>query len=122
KENPRDAKAFLAKEIVKEFFNEEEAIRAEEEFNRIFREKELPSEIPEIKIEREILNSEGKIEIIELLTKKGIVNSKSEGKRLIIQKAVKVNGQVILEPDKKIKIEDGMVIKVGKRKFFRIRV
>lgn len=122
KENPRDAKAFLAKEIVKEFFNEEEAIRAEEEFNRIFREKELPSEIPEIKIEREILNSEGKIEIIELLTKKGIVNSKSEGKRLIIQKAVKVNGQVILEPDKKIKIEDGMVIKVGKRKFFRIRI
>ena len=119
--NPRDAKALLAREIVKEFFTEKDAIEAENEFNKIFREKENPSEIPLVEVEKEILNPDGEIEIIEILWKKNMVGSKSEARRLISQKAVKVDGIVITDPYQKIKIQDGMVIKIGKRKFYRIK-
>jgi tyrosyl-tRNA synthetase len=119
--NPRDAKALLAREIVKEFFSEKEAIEAENEFNKIFREKEIPSEIPLVEVEKEILNPDGEIEIIEILWKKNMVGSKSEARRLISQKAVKVDGFVITDPYQKIKIQDGMVIKIGKRKFLKIK-
>jgi len=119
--NPRDAKALLAREIVKEFFTEKDAIEAENEFNKIFREKENPSEIPLVEVEKEILNPDGEIEIIEILWKKNMVDSKSEARRLISQKAVKVDGIVIIDPYQKIKIQDGMVIKIGKRKFYRIK-
>ncbi|MCS7180341.1 MAG: tyrosine--tRNA ligase [bacterium] len=121
KKNPREGKAFLARKIVEWIYDEEKARIAEEEFNRIFREKEIPSEVPEVIIKNDILNNNEEIEIIELLSKTGMVNSKSEAKRLIIQKAIKVNGEVIFEPYKKIKIKDGMVIKIGKRKFFKIK-
>jgi tyrosyl-tRNA synthetase len=119
--NPRDAKALLAREIVKEFFSEKEAIEAENEFNKIFREKENPSEVPLVEVEKEILNSDGEIEIIEILWKKNMVSSKSEARRLISQKAVKVDGFVITDPYQKIKIQDGMIIKIGKRKFYKIK-
>jgi tyrosyl-tRNA synthetase len=119
--NPRDAKAFLAREIVKEFFSEKDAIEAENEFNKIFREKEIPSEVPFVEVEKEILNSDGEIEIIEILWKKNMVGSKSEARRLISQKAVKVDGFVITDPYQKIKIQDGMIIKIGKRKFYKIK-
>jgi tyrosyl-tRNA synthetase len=119
--NPRDAKALLAREIVKEFFSEKDAIEAENEFNKIFREKENPSEVPLVEVEKEILNPDGEIEIIEILWKKNMVSSKSEARRLISQKAVKVDGVVITDPYQKIKIQDGMIIKIGKRKFYKIK-
>jgi len=119
--NPRDAKAFLAREIVKEFFSEKDALDAENEFNKIFREKENPSEVPIVEVESEILNSDGEIEIIEILWKKNMVSSKSEGRRLINQKAVKIDGVLITDPYQKIKIQDGMIIKIGKRRFYRIK-
>ncbi len=121
KKNPRDAKAFLAKEIVKSFFDEKKAEQAEIEFNKIFREKEVPTEIPEIEVKDEILDQNGEIEIIDLIYKTNMVSSKSEGKRLIIQKAVKIDKEVILDPFKKIKIKNGMIIKIGKRKFFKLK-
>jgi len=121
KENPRDAKAYLAREIVKFFFGKEKAFEAEEEFNRIFKNKDLPTEIPEVEIKDEILDEEGNIELIELLSKTRMVDSKSEGKRLINQRAVKINGEIITDPFFKIKLKDGIIVKVGKRKFFKIK-
>jgi tyrosyl-tRNA synthetase len=121
KENPRDAKAYLAREIVKFFFGKEKAFEAEEEFNRIFKNKDLPTEIPEVEIKDEILDVEGNIELIELLSKTKMVDSKSEGKRLINQRAVKIDGEIITDPFLKIKLKDGIIVKVGKRKFFKIK-
>lgn len=121
-ENPRDAKAFLAKEIVSWLFNQKEAEKAEEEFNKIFRERKTPTDIPEVEIKKEILNSCGEIEIIELLTKTGILPSKSECRRLISQKAIKIDGSAISDPYMKIKVKDGIILKIGKRRFFKIRV
>lgn len=121
-ENPRDAKAFLAKEIVRWLFNQKEAEKAEEEFNKIFRERKTPTDIPEVEIKKGILNSCGEIEIIELLTKTGILPSKSECRRLITQKAIKIDGSAISDPYMKVKVKDGIILKIGKRRFFKIRV
>lgn len=121
KEDPREAKSFLAKEIVKYFYGEEIATKAEKEFNKIFRDKEIPEEVPEVKIDERIFGKNNEVEIIELISKAGMVSSKSEGKRLIIQKAIKVGGKVITDPFEKIKLEDGMIVKIGKRRFFKIK-
>jgi tyrosyl-tRNA synthetase len=112
--NPRDAKARLAKEIVQIYYGKEKAVRAEKEFNRIFKEKKLPFKIPTIKIEK------GKINILDLLFKTKLASSKSEAKRLILQKGVKIDGKVQNDWRKIVEIKKGMIIQVGKRKFLKL--
>jgi len=112
--NPREAKTRLAKEIVVICHNKKAAESAEREFERIFREKKLPTKILEFKIEERTLN------ILDLLTKTKLAPSKSEAKRLISQKGVKINGQIQKDWQKIIEIKKRMVIQVGKRKFARI--
>jgi tyrosyl-tRNA synthetase len=112
--NPRDLKAQLAREIVCLYHGREVVRKAEKEFERIFREKKFPSKIPEFKIKEKSLN------LLDLLFKTKLAPSKSEAKRLILQKAVEINK--ILKEDwrEMIEIEKEMVIKVGKRKFAKI--
>ena len=112
--NPRDAKARVAREIVSICHNERAAREAEKEFNRVFKRKELPSKVPEIKIKEESLN------ILELLMKSRLINSKSEAKRLIVQKGVKIDGRVQDDWKKIVKIKKETVIQVGKRKFVKV--
>lgn len=112
--NPRNAKAMLAKEIVKFLYDKEMAERAEQEFERIFKERKLPAKIPEIKIKKKELN------ILELLVKTNLAPSKSEAKRLVLQKGVKIDGQICGDWRETIKTEAGKIIQVGKRKFLKI--
>jgi len=112
--NPREAKAKLAREIVTICRNKRAAQKAEEEFNRVFKEEKLPSRIPEIKIREKALN------ILDLLVKIKLASSKSEAKRLILQKGVKIDNQVQNDWQKIIEIKKGIVIQVGKRKFIRL--
>ena len=90
------------------------AKRAKEEFEKVFRGKELPSKIPGIKIKEKVLNA------LDLLVKAKIALSKSEAKRLILQGGVKINGQVLTEWQRVVKIKKGLVVQVGKRKFAKI--
>ncbi len=112
--NPRDAKAKLAKEIVLIYYNKKEAEEAEKEFNKVFREKELPSEIGKFEINRP------EVPIIDLLVETGLVSSKSEAKRLILQKAVKINREIEKDWQKIIKTNKGTTIQVGKRRFLEL--
>ncbi len=112
--NPRDAKAKMAKEIVSLCFGKKETEDAEKEFNKVFRENELPSSISEVKI------NEKELPVLELLLKTGLVFSKGEARRLIEQKGVKIDEEVQEDWQKKIAIKKGQVIQVGKRKFARI--
>jgi len=112
--NPRDAKARLAKEIVKLYQGERAAIKAEEEFKRVFKERKLPTEIPKIKISQKSLN------ILDLLVKTKLVFSKSEAKRLILQRGVKIDGETQKDWGKIVRIEKGLVIQMGKRRFRKI--
>ncbi len=112
--NPKDAKSKLAKEIVNIFHNKKAAEVAEIEFNKIFKEKKLPSEILEVKIREKSLN------ILDLLVKLDMVISKGEAKRLIVQGGLKINGNVWREWQTDIDIKKDMIIQAGKRKFIKI--
>jgi tyrosyl-tRNA synthetase len=112
--NPKEAKKKLAKEIVKIYHGEKAAKDAEEEFKKVFEEKKLPTKIPEIKI------AEKRINILDLLTRTKMTPSKSEAKRLILQKAVEVDGVLKEDWREILEIKREMVIKVGKRKFLKI--
>ena len=104
----------MAYEIVALYHGKPAAQKAEKEFNRIFKKKELPSEIPSIKIAAKNIN------ILDLLVKTKLASSKAEAKRLIEQKGVKINNEIQEDWRKNILIKSVMIIQVGKRKFVKI--
>ncbi len=112
--NPRDAKVRLACEIVTMYHSKKEAQEAEKEFKRIFKEKKLPTKIPEIKIKKK------KINILDLLVKTKLVSSKAEAKRLILQKGVKIDSKVQKDWKAIIEIKRGLIVQKGKRGFVKI--
>jgi len=114
KVNPRDLKARLAREIVGICYGKRIAEKVEEEFNRIFKEKKLPSKIPSIRIKEKYLN------ILSLLVKTKLASSKAEAKRLVLQKGVKIDNQLQEDWQKAIEIKKGQVVQVGKKKFVKI--
>lgn len=118
--NPRDLKAELAKRIITDFHSAEDAQAAEDKFNRMFREKQAPSEIEE----RTLPVGDGRWALPHLLVETGLASSKGEARRLIEQGGVYVDGQRIETPNHVITgIEPERVfeIKVGKRRFLRVR-
>ncbi|MCD6500719.1 tyrosine--tRNA ligase [bacterium] len=114
--NPRDAKATLAKEIVKLYHGERAAQKAEREFEKVFRKKKLPSKIPVFRTSKKILN------ILDLIFQTGLASSKSQAKRLVLEKGVKIDGKLKTDWQEKIKIRNNMIVQVGKRKFIKIKV
>jgi tyrosyl-tRNA synthetase len=118
--NPRDQKAELAKEIVRMYHGEIAANKAEEEFNKTFRDKELPSDIEVFETEHE------SFPILDLLVNSKLVDSKKEAKRLVEGGAVKKiigSSEVKLGNwQEEVNIEDGMVVKVGNRRFVKIKL
>lgn len=110
----RDAKAKLAKEITAVYHGKKAAELAEIEFERVFKEKKLPSKIPTFRAKKK------SYPILDLLFDSGLTSSKSEAKRLILEKAVKISGKIIANWQAKIKIKKGMVLQVGKRKFKKL--
>jgi tyrosyl-tRNA synthetase len=116
-ENPRNQKVNLAKLIIKDFHSNEDAQRAEDEFNRRFVNKEIPDEIKEMSLAAQTYK------LIDLLVNTNLVASKGEAKRLIEQSGVKIEGERISngQAEIKINVEKSFVIQVGKRKFLRVK-
>ncbi len=113
--NPRDIKRRLAKTFIKMYHNAEDAQKAEEEFDQIFVKKEVPDNIPELKIE-----SNETINILDLILKAEFAPTRSEAKRLVIQGGVSIDGEKIEKFDAEISLKNNMVLKVGKRKFIKL--
>ncbi len=111
--NPREAKLKVAFWVVKLCYGERIAKKAKEEFIRIFSKKELPTKMPALRIKNKELG------IIEILIKAG-VPSKSEARRLIKQGAVELKGRKVTDPQEKLSLRRGNVLKIGKKRFFRI--
>lgn len=119
--NPMEVKMELGRRIVSTYHGEEKAQMAVERFRRVFQERELPSEMEEVFLDRSLLK-DGRIWILRLLVQTGIAQGTRSAKRLVSQKAVKINREPINDPDMDVEIEDGMVIQVGSRRFFRLRL
>lgn len=113
--NPRDIKMKLASEIVAQYHGKEKAKEAQEEFINVFSKKALPSDIPEIKIEK------GNYELPFLLVQLGAVESKSEARRLIEQGGLRIDEAKITDVSAPVAIDSGMIIQVGKLKVYRIK-
>ena len=112
--SPRDAKAELAKEVVSLYHGENQAQRAAQEFNRVFREKQIPSQMPRLILQRE------KLPLVELLVKTKLARSKNEARRLVEQGGVRVAGEIQRDWAKQVEIKKDTIFQVGKRRFFRI--
>ena len=115
--NPSTVKRRLARTLVALYHSENEAANAEKDFNRMFKEKEAPEEIPEVALSA----PEGKMGILQLLTDARLVGSKSEARRMVDQGAVSVDGVKINDQHAVVSIAGGIVLRVGKRGWCRIR-
>jgi tyrosyl-tRNA synthetase len=115
--NPRDLKVELAKSIVSDFHTRAEADRAEEEFNLIFRRKQVPDDVPEQSVQA------GRWKLPKLLVETGLAPSMGEARRLIEQGGISIDGEKYSQPSSELTLEpDGSrLIQVGKRRFLRIR-
>ena len=113
--NPRDYKMKLAKIIVNEYYSEEDAEKAEQEFINIFRKKGLPEEIQEFKV------TEGDV-LIDFIAENNLAESKGEAKRLIKGGGVKLENEKISDLMQKIEFngKDSLILQVGKRKFAKL--
>ncbi|MCH7492113.1 tyrosine--tRNA ligase [Patescibacteria group bacterium] len=113
--NPKDYKAKLAQELVKMYHGNSQAITAAKEFNSLFKENKIPSDIPEYKIQKEET-----VTLLDIVANTKLATSRGEARRLIEQGAVQVDGQQIKGWKSKIQVKNGLVIKVGKRKFIKL--
>ena len=110
--HPRDAKMSLAREIVSIYHSDEGALQAEEAFKKVFQQKDIPDEMPEFAIQP------GQT-VLDVLSAAGLVASKSDGRRMIEQKGVKLDGEVLEKFD--APFPHPGVLQVGKRRFVRVK-
>ena len=111
--HPKEAKMKLGMIIVERYWGKESAQTAKDEFNKIFANKDLPTEIEVYKCDKD------KIKLSELLFVSKMVASKNEARRLIEQGGAKVNNEKVTT-DIEIEIKDGTILQAGKRKFKKI--
>lgn len=112
KVHPRDAKMKLAREIVSIFYGDREAQQAEEAFVRMFRQKEAPDEMPDYKLQ------DGQT-VLDVILAAKMAATKSEARRLIEQKGVRLDGETLERGD--VPFPHPGVLQVGKRKFMRVK-
>ncbi len=112
--NPRDAKVRLAKEIITMYHSAVEADKAEAKFELVFSQGNIPDDVPKVSID------ESEVWLPKFLLEQGLLPSTSEGRRMIKQGAVKVNGEKYNEEN--ISLINDMVIQVGKRKFIKVNL
>jgi tyrosyl-tRNA synthetase len=110
--HPRDAKMRLSREIVSIFYGDADATAAEEAFVRLFQQKDIPDEMPEFSFQS------GQT-VLDVLVAASLVASKSEGRRMIEQKGVKLDGDVLEKFD--AAFPHPGVLQVGKRRFVRVK-
>ena len=116
-DSPVSHKKRLAYELVKQLNSDEDAKTAQNEFERVVQKKDLPTEIPTV----EINASNNLINYVDLLVNFDLASSKSEAKRLIEQGGVEIDNERIDDPNGELRIEDEIIVKVGKRKFVKIK-
>ena len=113
--NPRDLKLELAQTIV-EMYHPGQGVSAREEFLRIFSKRQPPQDMP---VCRAQAGPDGAVNLIDLLVQEGLASSKNEARRLLTQKAVKLNGTSITRPVVPA-AEAAGVLQVGPRQFRRL--
>ena len=116
--NPRDAKVALAQEIVARFHSVAAANEALAEFEARFRGGALPEDMPEIALSTAGVG----LPIAQLAKQAGVVDSTSEALRLIAQRGLKLDGDIVADKGLVVPAGSVVVVQAGKRRFARVRV
>ncbi len=113
--HPRDVKMKLAFEIVEIFHGTDAAQQAEAHFRTVFQERELPEDMPEFAIT-------GPLALLDLLQAAGLIASRGEGRRLLAQGGVKLDGQRLEQIETVIDVSAGgsRILQVGRRHFVKL--
>lgn len=114
--HPKAVKVQLAKELVARFHNQEAADAAERNFEQVFKKHELPDDIPE----KELTAEGDGVWLPRLLQEAGLVKSTSDGRRMVKQNAVSVDGKKVTDVDTDIPTRGTVLLQVGKRRFCRV--
>lgn len=119
--HPRDAKMNLAKTFVRMFHGEEAAQEAENHFKTVFQQRALPTDLPEVTVDLSAYEN-GEANIVNLAFDLKLSDSKGDARRMVQQGAVKVNEEKVDDINQSVKLTDGMVVQVGKRKFAKVKL
>ena len=111
--NPMGLKRELAKKIVTLYHNGNKAIEAENHFNKVTVSKGIPDDIDNYQLKEDDL-------LVNIIADSGLLNSKSEARRMIKQSAVKIDGKTVTDIHHKVKTSGSFILKVGKRKFLKV--
>jgi tyrosyl-tRNA synthetase len=115
--HPKEVKKKLALELTNRFYGADDAKRAEESFEQIFKHHGLPENIPELVLEK----ADGPVWLPKLLVEAGLTESTSEARRLIKQQAVTMDSEKVVDTEFSVQPTADVLIKVGKRRFAKVR-
>jgi len=113
--HPKSVKQKLARELTQRFQSADAALQAELHFETVFAKKDLPEDMPE-----RVIHATEEIWVPKLLVDTGLVSSTSEGRRMIKQNAVSINGEKITDSDYAVQPVGDIIFKVGKRRFCKV--
>ena len=118
--HPMDVKKELARTLVSEFHDSSAAAAAEQEFERVFSRRRLPSEIPEVEVTAEGAS----LLLAKVLVDAGLAESNTAARRLMTQGAVKIDGEPVRDVHCEIAAGGGepLLLQVGKRRFAKVSV
>ncbi len=124
--HPREAKAELARAVVTRYHNPESARKAKDEFEKVFKDKQLPTDMPELIISEDDLEN-GQIWSVALVRASGRAKSNGEARRLIQQGGVSIgsdmdNLEKITDINSNVALTNGLIVKIGKRHFWKIKI
>ena len=113
--HPKEIKKQLARELTARFHSSEAALAAEAGFEKVFTKGGVPDDIPEM-----VSSATEEIWLPQLLVDSGLVKSTSDGRRMIKQNAVSIDGEKITDMNSVVQPEGEVLIKVGKRRFCKV--
>ena len=113
--HPKEAKKQLARELTARFHSQELAMAAEENFEKVFQKGGVPDDLPVFHC-----SLTEPIALPQLLVDAGLVNSTSDGRRMVQQGAVSIDGEKIIEINTPISPTGEILVKVGKRRFCKV--
>ena len=113
--HPKEIKQKLARELTARFHSEKDALKAEQNFENVFAKHDLPDDMPEFS-----LSSNEPVWLPKLMVDSGLVSSTSDGRRMIKQNAVSIDGEKIGDTDFNVEPTGDLILKVGKRRFCKI--
>ena len=127
KTHPMEAKKRLATEITTQFHSAEAAARARQEWEAIHQKKAatgglvVPADTPTVQLPAGTLQ-EGRAAVLKLIVACGFASSNSDARRLVEEKGIRLNGELLEDALGSVAVRDGDIVQRGKRKFVRLAV